>query len=124
MKLGDRVRCTGYVKRSGNHYEIMTGKETESGAPACAYWPAGASEGTEVEDFHACNRFVMKKANFSGVYVGTTTLCVRLNAEYEEGPYTAPCFRTYHDLPEKFAVVYYADNKKRLVPLDMVEVMR
>lgn len=124
MKLGDRVRCTGYVKRSGNHYEILTGKETESGAPACAYWPAGASEGTEVEDFHVCDRFVTKKANFSGVYVGTTTLCVRLNAEYEDGPYTAPCFRTYHDQPEKFAVVYYADNKKRLVPLDMVEVVR
>lgn len=45
-------------------------KETESGVPACAYWPAGASEGTEVEDFHACDRFVMKKTNFSGVYVG------------------------------------------------------
>ncbi len=121
MKLGDWVRCTGYIKRSGNHFEVLDGKDTESGFPSCVYWSAGATEGTDVEDYHICDRFVVKKATFSGVYVGTTTMCVKLNAEYEDGPYAAPHFRTYSDTPEKFAVVYYADNKRRLVPLDMIE---
>lgn len=123
MKLGDRVRCTGYIRKSGNRYEILKATETENGVPACAFWPAGTSEAVEVEDYHVCDRFVTKKANFSGVYVGTTTLCVRLVAEYEDGPYTLPCFRTYHDQPKKFAVVYFANNRRRLVPLDMAEVV-
>lgn len=113
MKLGDRVFCTAYIKPSKNHYLIRNDDEF----PECVYWECGDSEGLEVEDFHSCNRFKTVDAKFSGVYVGETTLCIRLNAEYWSDGYSCG-YQTFCDEPQKFAVVYYANNRKRLVPID------
>lgn len=115
MELGDVVSCTAYIKPAKNHYEIYKDE-----FPGCTYWECGASEGLEVEDFHSCERFKTVEAKFSGVYVGETTLCTRLNAEYWNDSYSCG-FRTFCDEPRKFAVIYYANNKKRLVPIDKIE---
>lgn len=109
---------------SHNYYEILPAAKTEDGFPACFFRNAGDDDGVEVEDYHSCeklNRVACKE--FSGICVGTTTLCTRLNAEYEEHPYKGEFFRAYSDTPEQFAVVYYADNKKRIVPLDRIRLL-
>lgn len=115
MTLGDRVFCTAYIKPAKNHYEIGN-----DDFPGCTYWACGASEGLEVEDFHSCERFKTVDASFSGVYVGETMLCTRLNAEYWDDSYRSR-YRTFCDTPQRFAVVYYGNNKKRLVPIDKIE---
>ena len=120
MIFGNRVRCSAYIKPSGNHYEITPAEDTEDGACYCAYWPGGADEGVDVDDFHGCERFKTVEADFSGIFVGTTVLCTQLNAEYIDDLYARPGYRTYCDHPERFAVVYYASNRKRLVPLDRI----
>ncbi len=121
MKLGDSVQCTGYIKKSGNYFRITEAKDSPDKVPTCIYVPA-AGEDIQVEDWHGCDRYIVKAANFRGVHVGTTTLCTRLNAEFEQHPYSGEYYRTYCDQPKDFAIVYYADNKKRLVPLDRIEV--
>lgn len=55
---------------------------------------------------------------FDGVFVGTTAVYRRLQCSYEEPKY-AKCgyyFEKYD--PLEVAIVYYASNRKRLVPLD------
>ena len=120
MKLGDIVICSEYIKPSGNHYEILRGKKTRSGAPVCLYREKGASEenGVEVDDCHGCERYKTIGKTFTGIYVGTTSLCTRLYAEYWDDEYGNSGFRTHCEEPHKFAIVYYADNKKRLVPIE------
>ena len=121
MKLGDRVRCTAYAKRSKNCYELSKGGY--GGYDGCLYWEYGSSEGVVVEDFHSCDRFKVVMRQFSGIFVGTTVLSTRINVEYEEPLYGPAGFRTYCDKPVEFAVVYYADNKKRLVPMYGIEAV-
>lgn len=121
LALGDKVRCEAYIKPSGNRYIIASERETEFGVASCYYWENGASESVEVEDCHSCNRYRIIEKAFSGVYVGTTTLCTRINAEGWDDSYGNSGFRTHCDEPKKFAIVYYADNKKRLVPIDKIK---
>lgn len=114
MKLGDLVTCSAYIKRSKNHYII--------GQDSCEYLENGAYvDGIEIEDFHSCERFKTIEAVFSGIYVGATTLCTHLNAEYYDNSWGQTGFRCFVDNPQKFAIVYYADNKKRLVPIDQIK---
>lgn len=120
MKLGDRVECTAYVRRSKNYYEMSKG--VYGGFEDCVYWEYGSDKGVDVENCHSCDRFRLVEHKFSGIFVGMTTLNTRINADYEEPPYGPSGFVTYCDRPQEFAVVYYADNKKRLVPLDRIDV--
>lgn len=113
--FGQWIGCTAYIKRSGNCYEVKPAQEDSF--PECYFWAAGADEGVPVEDFHECERFKTVNRDFEGIFVGVTELCTKILAEYFDGPYTLPYFKTQTTTPEKFAVVYYADNKKRLVPL-------
>lgn len=114
FKLGQRVVCSAYVKKTGNHYETDESRET------CTFWAAGAAEGEEVEDCHSCDKFVAVSASFKGVFVGVTTLCTKTTAWWNDPPYGNPHFRFSSEEPKPFAVVYYAPNKKRLVPLDAI----
>ena len=109
MRLGCRVNCSAYIRPSGNCYEKMAG--------GCYYHEHGKNEEVDIEGFHNCERYKTIEKMFSGVFAGTTTLCTRLNAESFNEEY-ASGFRFYCDDPQKFAIVYYAENKKRLVPLE------
>lgn len=115
FELGQRVICSAYAKKTGNHYETDEGRDAY-----CTYWETGVSEGVLVEDFHSCDKFMAVPTPFKGVYVGTTILCTKIVAEWEEPPYGKEGFRFRSEEPKPFAVVYYADNKKRLVPMDAI----
>lgn len=79
--LGQRVRCHGYIKKSGNHFE--TDDPTGKKQTWCAYCQAGASEGEIVDDFRSCDRFITVESEFKGVFVGTTWRNTMLTAEWQ-----------------------------------------
>jgi len=115
FELGQRVICSSYVKKSGNHYETDKDRDT-----FCEFWATGATRSIAVEDFHSCDLLVRIPASFRGVYVGTTHRATRLSVEYDEPPYGKAGFYFSKDESRPFAIVYYADNKKRLVPMDAI----
>lgn len=114
FELGQKVICSAYVKKSKNHYE--TSKDRDD----CDFWAGGADKGIAVEDFHICDKFTTVPTPFRGVYVGTTILTTKILAEYNDLPYGNSGFCFSSEEPRPFAVVYYADNRKRLVPMDAI----
>lgn len=52
---------------------------------------------------------------------GTTWLCTELFCEWNDPPYGRSGFQCSSINPKPFAIVYYAENKKRLVPMDSIE---
>lgn len=121
LKLGDKVACSQYVKNAGNHYEVIKAEDTPNNIEAAFYWEKGASESVEVDDFHSCQLFETVDKCFMGIFVGTTTLCTALECTYEEPTYSKDGFRFRKFNPQKFAIVYYANNRKRLVPLNSIK---
>lgn len=119
LRLGDRVSCSAYIRPSGNHFEIDNGD-----AGKALLWEKGATEGREIEDYETCDKFVMKAALFTGVFVGVTTLCTELFCEWNEPPYGKSGYQCNSINPKPFAVVYYAENKKRLVPMGNIEKVK
>ena len=114
FELGQKVICSAYVKKTKNHYETSEDRDD------CDFWADGSDEGVAVEDFHICDKFVRVPKPFKGVYVGTTVLTTKILAEYDEPPYGRPGFYFSSEEPRPFVVVYYADNRKRLVPMDAI----
>lgn len=121
MKFGGWVNCTKFVRRTGNHYEVIPATDALDGITEALYWENGATEGVEVEAEHSCQQYKTVEKRFSGVFVGTTMLCTELECTYDEPPYGRSGYYCRKSNPQEFAVVYYAANKKRLVPLDSIE---
>lgn len=114
MKLGDKVSCTAYIKPSRNHYEL-------NGDIMCAIFHTADSAPLEIGDDlpHSCNRYKKIECEFSGIYCGKTTRCTEMVLDLEYEPYSSREFyRIRLHEPKDFAVVYYADNKKRIVPIE------
>lgn len=116
FELGQKVICSAYIKKSGNHYETFDDRRD------CEFWENGATESVTVDDYHSCDKFLTVPASFRGVYVGTTNLCTRIVVEWEEPPYGNDGFKFRSEEPKPFAVVYYANNRKRLVPMDAIQI--
>ena len=114
MKLGDRVRCTGYIKKSGNWYEMSEDRQT------CSFCHKDG-EPEEVDGLDWCDRFETVQKEFTGIFVGTKREAAVLVARYEEGEYVRSGYYISKDIYKEFAVVYYAENRKHLVPMDMIE---
>lgn len=110
------VSCSAYIRPSGNHFEI----DNEDTGTALL-WRKDATEGEEIEDYESCEKFVTKTALFTGVFVGVTWLCTELFCEWNDPPYGRSGFQCSSINPKPFAIVYYAENKKRLVPMDSIE---
>lgn len=106
----------GHIRPSGNHFEI----DNEDTGTALL-WRKDATEGEEIEDYESCEKFVTKTALFTGVFVGVTWLCTELFCEWNDPPYGRSGFQCSSINPKPFAIVYYAENKKRLVPMDSIE---
>lgn len=125
IKLGTLVLCKSYVRKSGNMFEYLKETETEYGIPSCRLWNKATHKySEEIDDYMETNRFEKIEGNFEGIYVGTTSLCTTIfcSSEYDlwnGGDY----FRFGKTNPQQFAIVYYADNKKRLVPIDDLEIL-
>ena len=72
------------------------------------------------ERYESCEKFVTKTALFTGIFVGVTWLCTELFCEWNEPLYGRSGFQCSSVNPKPFAIVYYAENKKRLVPMDSI----
>jgi len=145
FKLGQPVQCTGYIKKSTNHYVVLKPKESKDGCWHC-YFEDDYNhdfavefdgldqeiEPNEPDDVaaHECDRYVVVDCQFKGIYVGTRSVSTKLKAEWCVDEYIMDDFGNTAEneywkiskaAPEKFAIVYYASGKKRLVPMDMIE---
>lgn len=116
LALGDMVVCNAYIRPSGRYFEIHNGAE-----PGAYIWEKGQAEGKEVDGYESCEKFETKKALFTGVFVGMTTLCTELLCEWNDPPYGGSGYRCSSITPKPFAIVYYAANKKRMVPIGCIE---
>lgn len=123
FKLGDKVKCSGYMKKTGANY--ITTDYDDSGHLrnvdlAYRNWEDKINDENRIEDYDDQNRFELIKKDFEGIYVGTTTVNLNLTCEYFDDSYTEG-WKTETNTPFKCAKIYYADNKSRLVPLDMID---
>lgn len=134
MKIGDKVHCTAYVKKSGHggisifdcspFFDFIEGSEDGLQHRLVSYYDDIKRDFVNIpyEEFTdaTIDRFKSIEKEFDGIYVGTTSIPTKISAIYEEWGgggsirFKKICF-------EKFAVVYYANNKKRLVPIDCVK---
>lgn len=121
MELGEWVHCTCYIRKAGNHYEIIPAEKTKNNTETALYFEHGAKDPVEVEDFHDCERIKYVDMQFDGVYVGKTTICRRLECSYEEPPYGKDGYKFEKYDPITVAIVYYGQNRKRLVPLNSIK---
>ena len=121
MKLGDWVHCTRYIHKTGNHYKIIQAENNINNTETALYLESGAKEPVEFESLHDCERIGFVNKQFDGVYVGTTTVFRRLECSYEEPQYGKAGYRFEKYDPFQVAIVYYAQNRKRMVPLDSLQ---
>lgn len=125
LRLGDRVSCSAYIRRSGKYFEVHNGPEPI--AYLCDKGnidEKGNIDGEQVDGYETCDRYTTETAPFTGVYVGTTTLCTSITCDWHNGPYEREGYRCMLTNPKPFAIVYYANNKKRLVPMDSIEKVK
>ena len=114
--LGDKVLCRSFIQPSGFSFEIEDGDKC-----VLINSKTGYIAPEEVDEYAECARFERVEKVFTGVFVGVTTKNTKLTAEYHDDEYCAPSFHCYTEAPKQFAVVYYANNKKRYVPLNDIE---
>ena len=129
MKIGDKVHCTAYVERTGQGISVMDYSPSYSveGVPRkeVVYFDAEKNEMASIP-YNAftdvtVDKFKTIEKEFYGVYVGTTRLATKLSATYETPPYGNDYIRFYSECVKIFAVVYYANNRKRLVPIECMK---
>lgn len=120
LALGDKVKCFGYMKKTTANY-IITDID-DFGRVRYSDMAYRNIENTEnkIEDYDDQNRFELIKKDFEGIYVGTTTVNLNLSCEYFDDSYTQG-WKTETNTPFKCARIYYANNKSRLVPFDMID---
>lgn len=129
MKIGDKVHCTAYVERTGQGISVIDltsfariddDLPPEKKVCYCENNKVIAIPYHEFTDA-TIDKFKTIEKEFDGIYVGTTRLTTKLSATYETPPYGKDYIRFYGECVKPFAVVYYANNRKRLVPLDCVK---
>lgn len=123
IPLGQRVKCYGYLKKTGANYITSFADGLGNVMPSdLAYrtWEDHINDKNRIEDYDDQNRFELIEKEFEGIYVGTTTINLNLTCESFDDSYTQG-WKTETNTPFKCARIYYADNKSRLVPLDMID---
>ena len=134
MKIGDKVHCTKYVERNRQGINIIDytpfddlfgGMADDVPCKVVAYYDADKKECVSIpwSDFTdaTIDKFKTIEKEFDGIYVGTTRLTTKLTATYETPPYGNDYVRFESECYKEFAVVYYANNRKRLVPVGCCE---
>ena len=115
IKFGDRVKCRAYIKRSKKHY-VQTEELVDC-------YDREIHDILLTEDFHSFERYDVIPAEFQGIYVGSTLLGTSVTAEYIEPEYGNAGYLFETANPKEFAIVYYRNNRKHLVPIEKVEAM-
>lgn len=132
MKIGDRVHCTAYAIKAGQGISVMDFSpffkdqlEDEIENKRVCYYDAEKNDIVSIpyNEFTdvTIDKFKTIEKEFDGIYVGTTRLATKLSATYEEPPYGNDYIRFESECVKPFAVVYYANNRKRLVPIDCLK---
>lgn len=127
LPIGTKVRCKSYIKKSGCHFVVYNKDVTESGEEEIE-----AVIGTEPLDniteelvtnyISSVPLYNTVEKEFTGVYVGTTFKATTLVAEYMDDTYHQ-WWQFRRENGKQFAVVYYANNRKRLVDLKYCDVV-
>ena len=123
LKLGDKVKCSAYMKKTGANYittDIDDYGHVRASDLAYRNWEDHINDKNRIEDYDDQNRYKLIEKDFEGIYVGTTTVNLNLTCESFDDSYTQG-WRTETNTPFKCARVYYRNNKSRLVPLDMID---
>ena len=130
MRIGDRVHCTKYVERIKQGISVMDYSgifEEETPRKEVVYFDTEKQELASIpyEDFTdvTVDKFKTVEKEFDGIYVGKTYLATKLTATYETSPYGEDYIRFESECVKSFAVVYYGNNRKRLVPIDCVKAV-
>jgi hypothetical protein len=128
MKLGQKVKCKGYLKKSGNYVlgrdnwqkadnieKLVEDKEVKNFVAIIN----GEFKGLNYEEDVTLTKIVQK--DFKGFIVGKktvySTIYLEINYQYDGGEYEI--FSTNN--PIACYKVYYAFGKSRLVPCELVE---
>lgn len=124
-----KAKCKGFYKKAHDGKCIFLDEENLKAYESIGF--DGCYEGEEVDRVEKTYYEYVEK-RFGGFVVGFVDLVVKgyLDAIYQE-----PCDVGVGVIPEKFyvaktpkeivkcAIVYYANNKKHYVPVDMIEVI-
>lgn len=127
MKVGDKVHCTAYVKRTRQGISIMDCSFYNDGrGKEVVYYDAEKNDMASIpyNEFTdvSIDKFKTIVKEFDGIYVGTTRLATKLTAILETPEYDGKDYIRFESGEvKKFAVIYYANNRKRLVPLDYMK---
>ena len=128
LPIGTKVKCNSYVKKSGCHFVVYNKDVTESGEEEIEAVKGGneslddITEELENNYIASLLLFDTVEKEFTGVYVGTTFKATILTAEYMDDTYHQ-WWQFRRENGKQFAVVYYANNRKRLVPIEDCEVL-
>lgn len=127
LPIGTKVRCKSYIKKSGCHFVVYNKDVTESGEEEIE-----AVIGTEPLDniteelvtnyISSVPLYNTVEKEYEGIYVGTTFKATTLVAEYMDDTYHQ-WWQFKRENGKQFAVVYYANNRKRLVDLEDCDVV-
>lgn len=127
LPIGTKVKCKSYIKKSGCHFVVYNKDVTESGEEEIE-----AVKGTESLDEiteELENNYIASvplydtvEKEYEGIYVGITFKATTLVAEYMDDTYHQ-WWQFRRENGKYFAVIYYANNRKRLVPIEDCEVV-
>lgn len=133
LKIGDKVHCSAYVERTGQgisvlefpSFERLFARIDDDVPPEkmVCYFENDKAIQIPFHEFTdaTIDKFKTIEKEFDGIYVGTTYLTTKLSAIYETPPYGNDYIRFESGCVKKFAVIYYANNRKRLVPMECVK---
>lgn len=117
LRLGQKVYCRGYLKKIQPKKCAKKGEiENET------------DEIIELEENECVdqNRYKFVSLHFVGYFVGTKQISMKKSYNCEKVNGAEIYYIDKFTRPENYGVVakvYYANNKSRLVPLKMIEVM-
>ena len=122
--LGDKVKCTGYITKSGWFFATNNCPNDYEMIEVCnsTYNHLVDDKATEeIKDYgnYTVPIYKIVEKEFNGIFVGTTYKSTTIRAYWEDNAYTDR-WLFHRENEQEYAVVYFRNNGKRLVPLDMI----
>lgn len=113
--LFKKVKCKGYIAKCNKYTSI---EKHENGE----FYYNNSGKETKFEEGFKQDLKQIKEVNFRGFCVGITkqAMSIWLDVEYDH-PYCPPHIVTEKQDYIYVARVYYANNKSRLVPIELIE---
>lgn len=128
LPIGTKVKCKSYVKKSGCHFVLYPKNTTVSGQEEIEAVKGvkpldDITKELETNYMASIPLFDIVKKEFEGIYVGITSRAIILTTEYMDDTYHQ-WWQFRRERSKQFAIVYYANNRKRLVPIEDCEVLK